>query len=88
VKTTPTNKDATAKCQDEGSKGGGGGAAHREYRYSSWRVGELMFTINSHYFEILVARCVEEMVCNTNSKTSFFSFTFFIMCLVLINYWE
>jgi len=46
-----------------------------------------MLEINSHGFEISIAGCVEEMVCDPNPMPFSFIFFFFI-CFVLINYWE
>jgi len=45
-----------------------------------------MLTMNSHGVEIAIAECVEEMV--RAKSPAFFSFFFYIMCFVLINYWE
>jgi len=64
---TPRNKDARAQGHDEGSKAGGGCAAHGECGCSSLRVrGWWMLTMNSHGVEISIARCVEEMVRDPN----------------------
>jgi len=47
-----------------------------------------MLTINSDGIEISITRCVEEMVRDPNLMPSLFICFFYIMCLVLINYWE
>jgi len=47
-----------------------------------------MLTMNSHGVEISIARGVEEMVRDPNLMPFFFFFFCFIMCFVLINYWE
>ena len=55
--------------------------------------GWWMLTMNSHGIEFSIARCVREMVRETQISCFFFFvlfsfFFFFIMCFVLINYWE
>jgi len=62
---------------------------------SSLRVrGWWMLTMNSHGVEVSIAGCVREMVRGPNLIFLFFLFIFifyflfFIMCSVLINYWE
>jgi len=43
--------------------------------------------MNSHAVEIAIAGCVEVIVCAQN-PCLYLLFFFFIMCFVLINYWE
>ena len=54
-----------------------------------------MLTMNTDGVEFSIAGCVEKMVCDPNPMSFFyfyfyflFFFIFYIMCFVLINYWE
>jgi len=70
---TPGPKDIMREVSQEGES-----AAHGGCGCSSLRVPEWIFTINSHSVEILIARCVGEMVRDPNPMSFFFLFSFFL----------
>jgi len=79
--------------QQENQKGirverGGGSVTRLGKRVIGRGERAWMLSMNSHGVEISITQGVEEIIRDPNPTPFYFIFIVFIMCFVLINYWE